>query len=179
MEKQIINKFVETPYGFTFTIPANKKVYYDGRRRKFSQMALSSQSIFINQLMTKIIWQEHFSFIDWVFERHEPSKDDKLGRLHIHGYALVKKEYDHLCPLNLLANSFYTHNGIIGIASSIYPRLCNIQRTYSDLNYWYEYINKKQGEINYHSPYNSQKFLINSIDPPLVSISQGRVEVEF
>lgn len=180
-QKEVINGFIEVPYSFTFTIPKNKKVYYNGRRRRYSQMSLSSQASFINALMIKIIWQEHYTFIDWVFERHEPSEGDKLGRLHIHGYALVKKEYDNIQPVNSLAYNFYTHNGIVGIASSVYPRLINIQKTHTDINYWYEYINKNYflEENKFFSPYASQKFLINSLDNPFCKIQHTKLEVEF
>lgn len=176
---KVINKFIEEAYSFTFTIPARKKVYYDTRRRVFGKMALSQQSKFMNNLLMKTIWQEHFNYIDWVFERHEPTEDDKQGRLHIHGYALVKKKYLHLEPLYLLANSFYTHNKIIGLANSVYPRLINIQKTLVDINYWYEYINKSTENMPYKSPYNSQLFLINSLENPFLTIEDEITEVEI
>ncbi len=179
MEKHQINLFREIPYGFTFTIPSQKKVYYDKRRRRYGQMSHQTQATFLNQLLTKIIWQDHFTYIDWVFEKHEPGDGDKIGRLHIHGYALVKKQYEHHNPIEALANSFYTHNGIVGISPNVYPRLINIQRTNTDVQHWLDYINKQQRDNPYHSPYNSQKFLINSIDNPLCNITAQKVEVEF
>lgn len=174
-----INLFREVPYSFTFTIPVKKKVYYDGRRRIYSQMSNSSQAVFINQLMTKIIWTEHFKYIDYVFEKHEPSEYDKLGRLHIHGYAIVKKQYDNLQPVHLLADSFYTHNKIIGLANSVYPRLMNIQQTREDISWWLDYMNKHQHKISFQNSYHSQQFLINSIDNPNFNITTEKIEVEI
>lgn len=177
---KIINKFIEVPYSFTLTVPARKKVYYDKRRRVFCQMSLSQQCNFLNNLLLKVIWQEHFNFIDWTFERHEATPDDKLGRLHIHGFAIVKKSYEYLAPLHLLCNSFYTHNKIIGLSPNVYPRLCDIQQTTDSPEYWYEYIHKHNQDMPYKSPYNSQKFLINSMDNPFaLIISNEKNEVQF
>lgn len=135
-------------FSFTFTIPIEKLVYYAGRRRKFGSMSNKQQHVFMCDLMTKVTWIEHYSFIDYVFEKHQN------GSLHIHGYAIVKEEYSHLNPVLILRASFYEHNQIVGIKPSVYERLSNIQQTYANSQYWFDYMNKNQDEIIYKSHYN-------------------------
>lgn len=134
-------------FSFTFTIPIEKMVYYAGRRRKYGSLTNKQQHKFLCDLMTKIIWSEHYSMIDYVFERHQNES------LHIHGYAIIKEEYANLMPVYILRASFYEHNQIVGIKSSVYERLSDIQQTYANRQIWFDYMAKNQKDIIFKSHY--------------------------
>lgn len=147
-------------YAFTFTIPSTKRVYYSGRKRTYGTLLQSQQHKLICDLMTKIIWWDHFEFLDYVFEEHA----DK--RLHIHGYAIVKQNFMDIKPVHLLRDAFYTHGQIIKIAMSNYLRLSDIQQIYTDLSFWLNYINKHQNEILYKSHVAQEQEDIKALDIP-------------
>lgn len=155
-------------FSFTLTIPASKKVYYSGKRRRYASMNHKAQYTFLNALMLKIIFSAHFDMIDWVFEEHED------GRLHIHGYAIVCEEFKHLAPVEFLVNLFYTHNSIVGITSTeVIKRLSNIQKTQVDIKYWLEYMEKNQDKIKFYSPYRQEEIERNNYyTVPYVSIER-------
>ncbi len=143
-------------YSFTLTLYPQKMVYYSGRRRSYGSMNTQAQSKFLNDHMVKIIWHDHFLFIDWVFEEHEPSS--LLKGLHIHGLAIVKPEYEHLQPVSSLVYAFYSQNQVIGITSlNVIKTLSNIQQTTKDIKYWERYMLKNQDKIKFYSPYRTQE----------------------
>ncbi len=158
-------------YSFTFTIPGVKKVYYSGRKRAFGSMNLKAQHTFLNDLMTKIIWNDSFKFIDWVYEKHEDE------RLHIHGFVCVD-EFLAEAPIRKLQRDFYQHKNIVNMAETSYMRLSHVEKTYKDVKYWKKYIDKHQDEIIYHSPTYVQFMLFQNLDkgviierPPLIDTS--------
>lgn len=134
-------------YSFTFTIPPEKKVYYAGRKRTFKTLSQQQQYTLFCDLMTKVIWWDNFSYLDYVFEEHE----DK--RLHLHGYAIVKPECLNKTPVQSLRHEFYSHAQIIGMAMSNYIMCSDIQQTYCDLSFWLNYIDKHQDKIKFKSKY--------------------------
>lgn len=142
-------------FSFTFTIPAFKKVYYDGKKRKFGSLSSNRQFHFLEQLMVKICISQ-FEFVDWVYEKH----DD--GRLHIHGYVALKK-YD-MDQIYLFRHNFYTHNNIIGMSIKSYLKVSDIQRTYKDISYWKLYCIKHQNEIVYKNKYSQSKIDCSYLD---------------
>jgi len=153
-------------FSFTFTIPANKKVYYAGKRRRYGSMLQKCQHKLINDLFVKIIWHNHFEFIDYVFEAHED------GRLHVHGIAIVADDFINILPIYSLRDFFYQHNSIIGIAPSVYDRLSRIEETRTDINCWLRYIEKHQNDIIYKSNYRAEQEdaakLDNGVRPVLI-----------
>lgn len=143
--------FQEPGFSFTFTIPMEKLVYYAGRRRKYGSLSNKQQHTFLCDLMTKCIWVEHYSYIDYVFEYHANNT------LHLHGYAIVKEDYINFNPVYLLRASFYEHNQIVGIKPSVYERLSDIQQTKANKQYWFDYINKHQDEIVFKSHFTQEQ----------------------
>jgi len=149
-------------YCFTFTIPAEKRVYYNGKRRPYASLAFSHQYKFIEQLMMKIINPLEFKEIDYVYEFHEVSKK----RLHIHGYAIT--EDGTSAPLHKLRDRFYTYNSIIRLQK--YHSVSDIQRTIYKRHYWTEYCQKHQDTIAYFSGYTAEKKYADELDNGIVKI---------
>lgn len=159
-------------YSFTFTIPANKKVYYASRKRKYGSLTQKQQHKMLCDLMTKIIWWEHFDFLDYVFEEHQ----DK--RLHIHGFAVVKHQYINIHPVYLLRDAFYSHGQIIKIAQSRYLQLSDIQLTKVHLNFWIKYINKHQDEILFRSHFSQSQIDSENLDIRAATGNMASCQIE-
>lgn len=144
-------------FSFTFTIPPFKKVYWDKKKRPYANLSFSQQYHLLEGLMFKIINPLKYLYIDWVYEQH---KEDK--RLHMHGFCITTDENSD--QIYLLRDAFYSVNQIIGIKMSNYLKISDIQKTYSDLNYWLEYINKHQDTIIFKNGYRQQNDLTESLD---------------
>lgn len=151
-------------YSFTLTIPYEKRVYYSGKRRKYGSLTQKQQWYFLCDLMTKSTWITHFDFIDYVFEEHGD------GRLHIHGYAIVNHLYQDIGAMERLVDNFYTVNSIVNIKMSVYLSLSNIQRTYKDKQYWFDYMEKNQDNIIFKSHYQTEKDDNEKLDKGVVRI---------
>jgi len=150
-------------YSFTFTIPPFKKVYWNSKRRPYANLSPSQQYHFLEDIMMKIINPLKFNYIDWIYEEHE----DK--RLHLHGFCMCDEpNYDEVF---VLRDSFYSINQKIGIKMSSSLKVSDIQQTYSDLNYWLEYINKHQDKIIFKNGYTQQKELTEGLDYGVVKHS--------
>ena len=106
--------------------------------------------------MMKIINPLNYLFIDWVYEKH----DD--GRLHIHGYVILTKEYED--EVYVMRDSFYSYNQKINIKMSSYLKISDIQKTYLDISFWNNYIQKHQDEIIFKNGYTQQQELTQSLD---------------
>lgn len=156
-------------YSFTLTIPPKKKVYYAGKRRAYGTMNHQAQSKFLNDHLIKVIWSQHFDFIDWVFEEHEPTS--LLKGLHIHGLVIVNPEFLNLCPVNKLVYDFYNERQVIGIKSlKVINTLSNVQKTIHDITYWEQYMMKNQDKIKFYSPYRSQELIVKQLENGIVNI---------
>lgn len=153
-------------YSFTFTIPAFKKVYWNGKRRAYGSLSPSQQFHFLEDIMTKIINPLYYKFIDWIYEKHED------GRLHIHGFVKCDEEHDD--KIFLLRDTFYSYNEKINIKMSSYLKISDIQRTYADINYWLEYMNKNQNDIIFKNGYTQQQELISALDAGIVKINHNK-----
>jgi hypothetical protein len=161
-------------YSFTFTIPAPKKVYYAGRRRAYGSMNQLAQSKFLNNLMTQIIHSEDFEFIDWIFEAHTD------GRLHLHGYChIVKETSNPEFYIKRLQHDFYSYNMIVGLTSfKNYDKLCDVQETRTNINYWLEYINKNQDTIIFKSPQRTEQDNQMSLDKGVCKIEERIINTD-
>lgn len=143
-------------FSFTYTIPAFKKVYYDGKRRAYGNLSPKQQYVLLEDIMMKIINPLNYLFIDWVYEKHED------GRLHIHGYVILTKEYED--EVYKMRDSFYSYNQKINIKMSSYLKISDIQKTYLDITFWNNYIQKHQDEIIFKNGYTQQQELTQSLD---------------
>lgn len=143
-------------FSFTFTIPAFKKVYYNGKRRPYGSLSPNQQFHFLEDIMIKCINPLKFVHIDWVYEEHE----DK--RLHIHGFCICSPNNGY--AVNILRDDFYSFGQRIGIKICSYLKLSDIQQTYYDLNYWVEYCNKNQNNIKYKNKYSQEIELHQALD---------------
>ncbi len=155
-ENNKLNDVEEQTYSFTLTIPIDKKVYYCGKRRRYGSMMQSQQHKFLCELIKKVINPEHFKYFNYIFEEHENdiiTEKNKNKRLHIHGFMIVNKEFNKILPVNKFVQLFYEQEQIIGLEQNVYDKLSNIQKTYDNINYWINYINKNQNTIIYKSDY--------------------------
>lgn len=156
---EVTNKLQELDeqiYSFTLTIPGTKKVYYCGKRRRYGTLNQSQQHKFLCELIKKVIKSEHFKYFNYIFEEHENdiiTEKNKNKRLHVHGFMVVNKEFNKILPVEKFVQSFYEQEKIIGLEQNVYDKLSNIQKTYDNINYWINYINKNQNTIIYKSDY--------------------------
>lgn len=156
-------------FSFTFTIPAPKIVYYNGKRRPYGNLAWSHQYRFLEDLMIKVINPLKYEFIDWVYEFHEANPEIKNSkRLHLHGFCKLQDCYD--TEVYKLREDFYNYNSIIRLASNTYKRLSDIQETYYDISFWENYIQKHQDTIAYHSRYRAEQNMISALDNGIIKI---------
>lgn len=153
-------------YSFTLTIPANKLVYYSGKRRRYGKLTLKQQWGFLCGLMMKCVWISHYTFIDYVFEKHQDE------RLHIHGYAIPSKIFENLGVVEKMIDDFYTLNQIVGIKQSVYMRLSDIQQTFKSEDFWYDYMNKNQDNIIFKNHYTSNLEETKKLDDGVVIETQ-------
>lgn len=153
-------------YSFTFTIPACKKVYWNGRKRTYGGLSPSQQFHFLEDLMGSIIYFNRVFFIDWVYEKHED------GRLHIHGFVNLEDDYDS--EIYLLRDRFYSYNHKVGIIQKSYLKISDIQETLTNINYWTDYMAKNQHNIIYKNGYNQQLDYINAVDAGIVKIIDNK-----
>lgn len=155
-------------YSFTLTIFPEKKVYYAGKKRAYGSLSQQSQAKLINNVLVKSIFHEHFEFVDWIFEEHID------GRLHVHGFTIVKPEYVNQNPTNLLVYNFYTYNQIIQVKSiEKIQQLSNVQETKVNLCFWEQYIEKQQDKIKFLSPYREEQKNIKDLNKGIVIIQQN------
>lgn len=155
-------------FSFTLTIYPEKKVYYAGKRRAYGSMNTQAQHKFLNDLLIKVIWHDHFEYIDWVFEEH--TQEQKLKGLHVHGFTIEKPEYVNHSPTILMVNNFYSHSAIAIDSINKIRQLSNIQETRINLNFWLTYIEKNQDKIKFYSPVREQDRQIKNMDAGVVFI---------
>lgn len=138
-------------FSFTFTIPAFKKIWYNGKSQQYGKMTQDKQYNFLENLLQKIISVD--DKILWIYEEHEDS------RLHIHGY-IYNTHFDYMAQIR---DKFYSHHSI-GIAVSKYVKISDIQQTSYHPKFFVDYMNKHQDKIKFYQSNIQQIKNCNDLD---------------
>lgn len=137
-------------FSFTLTVPRMKKVWYEGKFHNYALLSLRDQHNFLENRLQKIVYSDWN--IIYVYEQHEITEKDNSGRLHIHG--MIYDTYFDLVQQFIL--KFYEFP--INCAPKTALKISNVQKTYKDVKYFLNYMNKNQDKICFYmGAYQQQK----------------------